>query len=87
MSDFERLSIIYDSEFEEQLSALISDYFEADEFVRGAEDLLSRLPQSGTRLTDSVWSLPMCPVSNRQVTLFYAIGETAVIFLAILAED
>ena len=71
MSDFPRLEIIHEHEFEEQLAALIPDAEEADDFTAAAEDLLSRDPRSGfvASLKLGIWILPMFPIRGRQVTL------------------
>ena len=89
MSDQPRLEIIREHEFEEQSRALIIDTEDADEFTAGAEDLLSREPESGVPASrdGSIWFLPMAPVRSRRVSLFYTFDETTVVFLSILASD
>jgi hypothetical protein len=89
MPESPRCTIIREHEFDEQLHALILDLEEADEFTAGAEDLLARHPQSGMPASHdrSVWYLPMSPVRDRRVSLFYTFDETFVIFLAILSFD
>jgi hypothetical protein len=81
--------IIREHEFKEQLAALIPDAESADMFTAAAEDLLARLPHSGTRASDvyPIWTLPMAPVNNRGVTLYYTFDEATVTFIAILPYD
>ena len=83
-----RREIIRDSEFEEQLIALIPDFEEADDFTLGAEVILSLDPLAGTLADEElgIWILPMMPVRNPAVTLYYSFDETSVEFLAILAH-
>ena len=84
-----RREIVREHEFEEQLRALIADAKEAEEFTAGAEDLLSRKPWSGVPATrdESIWILPMAPMRDRRMTLYYPFNETTVVFLSILALD
>ena len=89
MPDPFRLEIIREHEFEEQLAALIADAEGADEFTAAAEDLLSREPRSG-RLASAkygIWALPMFPVDERQVTLYYTFDEQTLTLLSIVAFD
>lgn len=80
--------IIRELEFDEQLAALLpGDFEEADKFTAAAEDLLSRLPDSGMVGAGGVWELSMAPVRDKRVTLYYTFSETTVYFLAILPFD
>ena len=83
-------SIIREHEFEEQLDALICNAEEADEFVAAAEEVLSHAPTMGTLVADSpreIWRLPMAPVRDRAVMLYYSFNEQFVIFLYVVAYD
>jgi hypothetical protein len=81
--------IIYDHEFEEQLSALIFDPEIAEGFVSAAKEMLSHLPESGMPVSEGrrIWYLPMSPVRGRRVSLFYDFDAETVTFLAILPFD
>jgi hypothetical protein len=81
--------IVREHEFEEQLERLLVDMEEADDFTMGAEFVLAHDPLSGTPVNSdaSIWMLPMCPVSGRQVSLYYTFDERTVTFLAILPDD
>lgn len=61
----------------------------ADDFTLGAEVLLALNPKSGTPASKdrSIWYLPMTPVRDRRVSLFYSLDEHTVIFLAIQPFD
>lgn len=54
--DEPRRSVVREHEFEEQLSAIIVDAEEADGFVAGAENLLSRDPEIGSAIGDAFGS-------------------------------
>lgn len=87
MPDLPRLEIIHEHEFEGQLTALIPNVEQADEFTAAAEDLLSRQPRSGLIASrdGAVWGLPMSPVRGRQVTLYYTFDDRTVTLLSIVA--
>jgi hypothetical protein len=89
MPDLPPRGIIREHEFEEQLFALFGEVERADKFTAAAEDLLARLPKSGMPCepTETIWYLPMSPVKNRRVSLYYSFDEKWVVFLAILAFD
>lgn len=82
-------TVIRESEFEEQLLALVGDLELGDEFIAAAEHVLAHDPQSGLPATSdgSVWALPMSPVGGRRVTLFYSFDAETVHFLYIVAFD
>jgi hypothetical protein len=88
MPDSPRRGIIREHEFEMQLSALVPNLEEADDFVAAAEDLLSDDPSIGMPLsTDDIWILPMAPIRGADVWLYYRFDERTVVFLAILPFD
>lgn len=83
-----RRSIVREHGFERELRSLIREALAADEFVEGAEFLLSGDPECGTVADEGppeVWVMPMAPVGNRSVWLFYSFDETTVRFLSIRA--
>lgn len=82
-----RRSIVREGLFEDSLAALIGDAEQADEFVAGAEDLLSREPESGSPLAGGVWALPMAPLKDAAVYLYYSFDECTVLFIAIACFD
>jgi hypothetical protein len=83
-----RRSIVRDGLFEDSLEMLFRrDAEAADEYTAAAEDLLSREPQSGTKVEDGVWILPMAPIGKKHVYLYYTFDEMTVLFLAIVAFD
>ena len=71
--------------FERQLREIIPDARRADEYVEGAENVLSRDPAYGTQLEDSdVWFLPMEDVPDMpQVMLYYTFNDERVFFISI----
>ena len=79
--------VIREHSFEKAIAAIIEDEREADDFVDGAEFILSRDPKSGFLLypNGSVWFLPMCPVGGKQVTLFYTFNDEKVWLFGIRA--
>ena len=76
--------VIREHRFERELRALIRDAIPADQFVEAAEYLLARDPLVGTPTDDLlVWALPMAPVENAQIVLYYAFDNSTVWLLSI----
>ena len=80
-----RRSIIREHLFEDSLAALNPDPERADAYVGAAEFVLSADPLLGTLLRNDVWMLPMSPVRDCEVWLYYSFDEESVHFLAIAA--
>ena len=78
-------SVIREFHFEKDLAELIGDHAEADDFVAGAEWLLARDPESGTRTDEGsvVWILPMAPIRDEQVALYYTFDNSTVWLISI----
>lgn len=77
-------SIVKNPRFEQDLSQLEFDAVRADEFTEGAEFVLSRNPEYGTKITKDVWFLPMWrPAEGRNVNLYYTFDQDHVYFLAL----
>jgi hypothetical protein len=87
--DQQRRSVVWDEDFGEQLARIIPEAIRADEFVAIAEEVLSIDPTLGTPadIATGIWLLPMAPVDNRQVTLYYTFDARAVVFLFISAGE
>ena len=81
--------VVKDSEFEEQLLALVGNMELADDFTAAAEELLAREPDCGIPASrdGSVWMLPMSPIGSRRVSLYYSFDSVAVTFHSIMAFD
>ena len=77
--------IIREHHFENDLAALIGDFAEADDFVEGAEWLLTQNPKVGlpTNEGSDVWFLPMAPIDGEQVTLYYTFDDSTVWLISI----
>jgi hypothetical protein len=80
-----RRSTVRESDFEEQLVRLIPNVEEADDFTLGAEVILSIDPEAGAPTEDGVWILPMFPVDQRDVYLYYTFDEETVWLMWIVA--
>lgn len=69
---------------EQELMQLGLDAISADEFTRGAEWILSRDAEYGTRVAKDVWFLPVAqhspPIS---ASLYYTFDENRIYFLSI----
>ena len=78
-------SVIREHHFEKDLAELIGDFAEADAFVEGADWLLAQNPEIGlpTNEGSAVWVLPMAPVDDEQVALFYAFDDSTVWLISI----
>jgi hypothetical protein len=78
-------SIVREPEFEEELARLIPNEEEADDFLQAAELILAHDPEVGTHAEGTdVWLLPMAPVRDAEVYLYYTFDVEAVYFVAIL---
>jgi hypothetical protein len=83
-----RRAVVREHRFEHDLAAAFDSIRIGDEFVAGAEALLSLEPESGVRSApdSNVWLLPMAPHNGKCVYLFYTFNE-AVVFLIGLAVE
>jgi len=86
---FKLREIVKEPQFEDELRELESDQLRADEFVEGAEFVLSRNPEYGTHIGKHVWFLPMWSVSKgKSVSLYYAFDNDRVFLLSLrIATD
>ena len=77
--------VIREHRFERELRALIHDAIGADKFVEAAEFLLVRDPEIGFELEPGslIWFLPMAPIEDAQVSLYYTFDESTVWLLSI----
>jgi hypothetical protein len=75
--------VIRERSFERDLRALIQNAREADDFVEGAEFVLSRDPEIGSPLGEEIWFLPMAPIGTAQPALYYTFDDSTVTLLAI----
>jgi hypothetical protein len=74
-------TIVRDPKFEEELRAIEADVHRADEFVMGAETILSRFPESGFPIEGSqVWFICGHTVD---AAIYYAFDSDHVYFLSI----
>lgn len=77
--------VIREHRFERELRALISNAIVADQFVEAAEFLLARDSEIGFQIIagSAVWFLPMAPIDDVQVSLYYTFNESTVWLLSI----
>ena len=68
--------------FEQERHQLGFDPIRADEFTEGAEWVLSRYPDFGTRIAKNVWFLPIGRPSLG-LSLYYTYDEHRVYFLSL----
>lgn len=79
-----RRSIVHDPIFDDALADLFFGFIrEGDAYVEAAEDLLSVSPEIGTKQPSGVWILPMQPIREQTVYLFYTFDESVVLLLGI----
>jgi hypothetical protein len=73
--------------FEESLAALIADPVAADDYLAAAEWVLAFDPSIGFPVKEgsSVWLLPMQPLKDRQMSLYYTFDSSTVRLLSIQA--
>jgi hypothetical protein len=75
--------VIREHSFERELRALIRDARLADDFVEAAEFILARDPEIGSALGEGLWFLPMTPMGEMQIALYYTFDASTVTLLAI----
>lgn len=72
-------SVSREPRFEEELRALVANAAEADVFTQAADWVLSQSPDLG-ELAEAgppeVWIMPMFPVKNLDIWLYYTFDET-----------
>ena len=78
--------VVREHRFERELRVLIDEAIPADQFVEAAEFLLARDPLIGSPVDEQrlVYFLPMAPIKDRQVSLYYAFDEATVWLLSIV---
>ncbi len=81
-------SVIREHHFEKDLAEIAGDFEAADDFVAGAEWLLAQNPEIGFRIApdSAVWFLPMAPVGDTQLALYYTFDDSTV-WLISLAQS
>ena len=78
--------VIYEPQFDDELTRIQPDFFRADECLQGAEWLLARAPEQGYRGNprSSVWILPVVDVPNfPPVVIYYTFDDRYVYMLSI----
>ena len=77
--------VIREHQFERDLRALSLSPKEADEFVEAAEFVLARDPEIGLHIApnSNVWVLPMAPVGDLELSLYYIFDESTVWLISI----
>ncbi len=77
-----RRGVIREPLFEQEYEKLGFDAVCADEFTEGAEWILSRYPEFGTKVARKVWFLSVGPASEN-LNLYYTFDEHNVYFLSL----
>ena len=77
--------VVREHRFERELRQLIVEAIPADQFVEAAEFLLARDPLIGRPVGEErlVYFLPMAPVKDQQVSLYYTFDGSTVWLLSI----
>lgn len=88
MPDRPNRSIVYDPDFDAQLTAIKGDFFAAEECLQGLLWILVRDPEAGF-LSDTphVWYFPLVRSDFPPVTVFYTFNDTELCFLGIERLD
>jgi hypothetical protein len=84
-SPLKHREIVEHDQFRDELKAIEQDAKKADEFIDGAKWVLSRGPQSGTRIGKShVWFLPIAESSIIEaLVIYYTFNDDYVYLLSI----
>jgi hypothetical protein len=79
--------IVREHLFEESISALFADPIAADEYIAAAEWVLAYDPSIGfpVKKGSPVWLLPMQPIKDRHMTLYYTFDSSTVRLLMLQA--
>lgn len=77
-----RRDVFREPGFDQDLLRLGFDAIRADEFTEGAEWILSRYPDAGTKIARNVWFLPIGRPSQG-LCLYYTFDEHRVYFLSL----
>ena len=73
--------IVRDRRFEKEMSEIEPSVKRSDEFLRGTEEIISKIPEEGHRLKNSrVWMIPGPLVD---LVLYYTFDKNKVYFLSI----
>ena len=78
--DHKMRSVVESQQFADELQKLRPDPVRADDFVDGAKWVLSRNPEVGTKIGNSVWFLPMTLGNS---IIYYTFEEDRVDLLSI----
>jgi hypothetical protein len=77
-------TIVEEVRFATELAALMGSSIRADEFMEGAIWVLARKPETGRKLTEDVWILPML---LQNTSLFYRFDDHQVYLLSIRSVE
>lgn len=77
--------VVWSHRFDQEMQKIAADARRADEFMEGAEFVLSREPTIGTQIGNShVWFLPVAETRTATpVVLYYTFDDEQVILLSI----
>ena len=81
-------NVVREHLFEESLGALFADPMAADEYLAAAEWVLAYDPLIGFPVKEGsvVWLLPMQPLKDRQISLYYTFDSSTVRLLLLQAS-
>ena len=85
MGNSRRRTVIREDDLEIDLIRLFGSVQDGDLFLEGAEALLSRDPLIGepAEKNSLIWILPMAPIDDRSVSLYYTFDSQTVILLGL----
>jgi hypothetical protein len=77
--------VVREITFEQEARFLLGGDREADAFVEGAEFILARDPEAGFLIGGDppLWFMPMAPIEEQQVSLFYTFDERTVFLMGL----
>ena len=82
--------IWHEQQFSRELHDLEASIRRADEFLKGADWILCRYPEAGTKISDSppVWFLPIVDIPGLpSIAIYYTFDDENVWYLSIQATD
>lgn len=82
-------TVVYERTFDDQLNSLEPNFERADDFISGAEWILSRNPEFGTLVDEEsfIWFLPILDIFETSLGISYTFNDEYVYCLSIFQTE
>ncbi len=81
MPSLNRRTVIRDAGFEATLESIFLNWQQAEDYLSAAETILAADAELGTSMGAGIWTMPLPPVRDAGVWLFYTVYDTVVVLL------